>query len=62
MKGEEKMNDGCSRIFAIAFTVFAIVMMILLSVAGVHSMGFFGIFVGPIVVLIGWIILSGIFS
>lgn len=55
-------NDGCFNIFSSGITIFAIVAMIIISIAGVSSMGIGGIFAGPVVVGIGWIILSVIYS
>lgn len=55
-------NDGCFSIFQGSIIVIAIIAMIIISIAGVTSMGFFGIFAGPIIVGIIWLALSGIFS
>lgn len=56
------MNDGCNSILFATITVVAVVMMIIISVAGVHSWGFGGIFAGPIVVLLVWLVFSWIYS
>lgn len=56
------MGDGCNSIFQLTVTVGALILMVVLSIVGVSSMGIGGLAVGPVVVLIGWIVLSGIFS
>lgn len=56
------MNNGCDGIFQNSIIIIAIVFMVIVSIAGVSSMGFVGILAGPVAVAIGWIVLSWIFS
>lgn len=56
------MEEGCGKIFKSAVVIGAIILMIMLSIAGVSSMGIVGIFVGPVVVIIGVLVLSCIYS
>lgn len=55
------MENGCEGLFQGGFIIAAIIAAVLISIAGVSSMGFIGIMAGPVVVLIGWLILSAIF-
>ncbi len=54
-------NDGCGKIFQWIIYAIAAIVCILCSVAGVQSMGFIGIFIGPLVVLFGFFLISTIF-
>lgn len=56
------MENGCDQIFQSGVVIAALIFMVILSVAGVSSMGIAGILMGPVVVGIGWIVLSWIYS
>ncbi|MBR6207784.1 MAG: hypothetical protein IKQ69_02180 [Oscillospiraceae bacterium] len=55
-------NNGCFGAFSGAVWIIAIVACILMSVAGVQSMGFIGLLIGPCVILIAAWVLGGIFK
>lgn len=56
------MENGCDHIFQSGLIIAAIVFMVIISIAGVSSMGFVGILTGPLVVGLGWILFSWLYS
>lgn len=61
-EGGKKMENGCDHIFQSGLIIASIVLMVIISIAGISSMGFAGILAGPVVVGMGWILFSWIYS